>query len=132
MFFNKVSEKGYSLLEVTVAVGMMVLLLTIGVPAFTTTMKATEENNAKAALVNASVILENERYRNNGTYPTTTPTQITRSTEMSNINITMGSQNLSYCMSYATDRGRTFYLASTDDEPYPSETNACTTAALNP
>lgn len=129
---RKSLEKGYSLLEMTVAVGVMSLLLALGIPSLNVALIESEENAAKSALTSASIIMENERYRNGGTYPSPIPNQILRNNEMSNIAITLGNKKLSYCMENTTSRGGTFYLTNNDEAPVESETNLCVTAAAKP
>lgn len=128
----KEKEKGYSLLEISVAVGIMTILLTVGVPAFNGAMTASQNNNAKTVLANTAIILDNEKARNNGAYPDPTPAQITRNPEMSKVFIVYGSKRLTYCLTYEIEDGDNFYLKSSDATPYRSEVNECVGASNLP
>jgi Tfp pilus assembly protein PilE len=126
------SEDGFSLVEIAVAVGLMSLLLIIAVPAFTGAIGASQNNAAKTALINAGIILENEKARNNGIYPSSTPLEISRNPEMSEITISYGIKRMSFCLSYPMESGGNFYYKSSSEAPFRSQVNECTTTVNSP
>jgi Tfp pilus assembly protein PilE len=131
---KKYKEKGYSLLEVSIAVGMAMIMLAIGIPTFNNALEYNDANAGRTSMINAGMILENERLRNNGVYPAVKPRQISRNTDMNAISITYGFKQLSYCMYLETDRGNKFYMKNTDSEPFQilDTSNPCDLTILNP
>lgn len=125
-------EHGFSLIEISVAVGLMSLLLMIGVPAFTGAIDASQNNTAKTTLINVGIILENEKFRNNGTYPSETPVEISANPEMSKVNIVYGMKRMSFCLTYLSDAGGSFYYKTGSEAPLRSELNECANASTLP
>lgn len=125
-------EYGFSLVEISIAVGLMSILLLIGVPAFTGAVDASQNNTAKTTLLNAGIILENEKFRNNGTYPSETPVEITSNPELSKVSIVYGIKRMSFCLTYPSDTGGNFYYKSSSEAPFRSELNECVSASTLP
>jgi Tfp pilus assembly protein PilE len=132
--FKKYKENGYSLLEISIAVGMAMIMLAVGIPTFNNALEYNDANAGRTSMINAGMILESERLRNNGVYPIVKPTQISRNSDMNSISITYGFKQLSYCMYLETDRGNKFYMKNTDKEPFQilDASNPCDLAAFNP
>jgi prepilin-type N-terminal cleavage/methylation domain-containing protein len=125
-------EHGFSLVEISIAVGLMSILLLIGVPAFTGAIGASQNNTAKTTLINVGIILENEKFRNNGIYPSETPVEIRANPEMSKVNIVYGMKRMSFCLIYPSDDGPSFYYKSNSKEPIRSQLNECANASTLP
>lgn len=131
---KKYKEEGYSLLEISVAVGLAMIILAVGLPSFNNALEFSDENKGKTALISAGTILENERLRNNGIYPSTVPTKITQNNDMKEIEVTYGNKRMSYCLVLETPRGARLYMTNKDTEPIKiaDSSNPCPSASLKP
>lgn len=121
-------EHGYSLLEISVAVGIMVIGLAIAIPSFNTAIQTQEANDLKNRMLSAGLIMESARYQNNGTYPTEIPEEILSNPDYADFvySIDEGAQN--YCIMGRDETNQKYFINPETSEPYQpgEEVPGCT------
>lgn len=116
-------DGGFSLLEVSIATAIMAIGLAIAVPQFGKALETASQNEVKTNLLQAGMIVENERYIDEGLYPTNMPQEMIDSTVMSEFRYTYNDERTIYCIMGRTDTREKWYYGSEYTEPYVATTD---------
>lgn len=111
-------DDGYSLLEIGIATGIMVIGFSVAAPALNTALNDASANETKTNLYQASLIVEDSRYQNEGAYPTTVPTEIISNPLMLDFRYTYNDDQTIYCLMGRDDTGQKWFMTNTETEPY--------------
>lgn len=110
LFKNK--DHGFSLLEVSVAVGIMVIGFTIAIPTFDNALEAASANEVKSNLSTTSITLENARLTNEGVYPTSFTDEMLANNTFKSVRYTYSDDQQNYCLMGVTDSNQKLFLSS--------------------
>lgn len=105
--------KGFTLVEILVAVLIFGILASIATFTFSSAMSTAEREKASTALMNAGIAIDKEVVDNNGLYPTYLPNEIRQNEEMGDrITYTYAADRGSWCLAITTDTQGTLYFSS--------------------
>lgn len=121
-------DDGYSLLEISLATGIMVIGFSVAAPALNNAISDASENATRTNLYQASLIIEEQRYQNEGAYPTIMPQELTANAEMADFRYTYSDDQMVYCLMGRDSTGQKWFMGNQSTEPYmPSATEpGCT------
>jgi type II secretory pathway pseudopilin PulG len=128
------NESGFSLLEVTVAVGIMALGFLIMVPNFTNSLNFAYDNEVKNELSQAVVIIENQKFFDGSQYPLNPPDSFLVNEKYNKFTYNLSQNRINYCLTGESKSGLRFTYSSGKDEivesteGLPSECLVMTTA----
>lgn len=110
------NEEGFSLLEVTVAVGIMALGFLIMVPNFTNSLNLAYDNEVKNELSQAVIILENQKFFNGSQYPLVLPDSFLVNEKYNKFTYNISLDRDAYCLIGKSRSGLDFtYLSSSNE-----------------
>lgn len=112
------NDNGYSLLEIGIATGIMVIGFGVAAPALSDAVQNASENQTKSDLYQASLIVEDARYQNEGAYPTAMPAELTSNPSMSDFRYTYSDDQTVYCLMGRDDSGQKWFMGNLSTEPY--------------
>jgi type II secretory pathway pseudopilin PulG len=121
-------EHGYSLLEMSVAVGIMVIGMAVAIPSFNNALNTQEANDLSNNMLSSGMVMENSRFQNNGTYPNEIPIELSENPAYAAFSYSIDKDGQNYCIMGRDGSGQKYFLSSDGNETYtPSETqDGCT------
>ena len=125
-------DNGFSLLEVSIATAIMVIGFSIAAPALNNALADASVNQTKSNLYQASLVVEDARYQNEGAYPTDMPTQLVSNPDMADFRYTYSDDQSIYCLMARDDSGQKWFMSNLSTEPYKPtpDVPGCTQANL--
>lgn len=112
------NDNGYSLLEIGIATGIMVIGFSVAAPALNQAMQNASENETKSNLYQASLVIEDARYQNEGAYPTLMPDELVNNPAMADFRYTYSDDQTIFCLMGRDDTGQKWFVGNLATEPY--------------
>lgn len=112
--YAKRREEGFSLPEIMVALAVFAVLAAIAIPIFLNQQNAANSADLNTELINANIVVQNERDANNGVYPNYMPDAVAKSNLRAALTYTYSDTRLEYCIKGVAN-GLTRYIGSGSD-----------------
>jgi prepilin-type N-terminal cleavage/methylation domain-containing protein len=104
----KRDEAGFTMIEILTTILIIGVLAAIAVPVYLQFQKSGEEKEVKSNLLQAAILIDQEKIDNNGLYPKYLPNEILENPKWKDFSYTYSDNRLAYCLQSTPEDNRWF------------------------
>jgi len=112
----KRDEAGFTMIEILTTILIIGVLAAIAVPVYLQFQKSGEEKEVKSNLLQAAILIDQEKIDNNGLYPKYLPNEILENPDWKDFSYTYSDNRLAYCLQ-STPVDNRWYVSWKDKTP---------------